>query len=113
MIPLTTRAAVRALPGESISDFMLYCTDEHYQNWWPRMYFAFHTLRHLADNIGNTVIFDELVDKHRLKFTAILTEIISGRKLVWHMLKAGYHSIGRILDPLIRLYLSDYSKRVK
>ena len=78
MIPLTIRAAVRALPGESISDFMLYCTDEHYQNWWPGTHFAFYALKRFPKDIGDTVVFDEMIGNRRLKFTAILTEVISG-----------------------------------
>jgi len=132
VISMTTRVYVKNITGKAITDFMLNCTDEQYQNWWKGTHFAFHTLRRYPDNIGNTVIFDEMVGKHRLRFTGIVTEIIPGRKLVWqmtkwlklpgwlmlefedgqtgveilHTVKVGYQGIGRILDPLIKFYLS-------
>ena len=137
MIILRTKVVVKNVTGKSITDFMLNCTDEAYQRWWKGMHFAFHTIKRLPGDIGNIVYFDELVGTKRLKFTAKVIEIIPGRKLVWqmtqgvklpgwlilefsdtldgleilHTLKIGYQGLGRIFDPLIRLFLSnDFEK---
>jgi hypothetical protein len=75
---------------------------------------------------------DELVGRRRLRLTGVLIESIPGRKLTWqlkkfvtlpawlsleledddrgvtitHTIRAGFEGIGRILDPLFRVYLS-------
>lgn len=133
MITMTTQVSVRNISGKAITDFMLDCTDEAYQAWWKEVHFAFHTIRRFPDDLGNIVFFDELVGTKRLKFSAMVIEAIPGRTLVWqlksgvklpgwlilkltdtqdgveisHTLKLGYQGLGRKLDPLIRLFLSE------
>ena len=111
---------------------MLNCTDEDYQRWWPGEHLAFHTLKRYPGDIGNLVNFDEYVGNHRIKFQGIVTEVIPGARVVWqmkmmvklpawlilecvdtfegvkvtHTLNAGFPGAGKILDPLLRLFLS-------
>jgi hypothetical protein len=82
--------------------------------------------------VGNLVYFDEYVGGYRLRFKAVVTEIISGKKLVWqmkkivklpawlaldfednkdsvnivHTLSIGFGGVGRFLDPILRVYFS-------
>jgi hypothetical protein len=133
MITAQTVVSVEGISGQDVIDFMLNCTDTDYQNWWPGTHLAFHTLKHYPHNLGNLVYFDEYVGQARLKFKGVVTEIIPGRKIVWqmkkgiklpawlmlefehqtecvkiiHTLMVGFEGIGKILDPVLRLYLSE------
>ncbi|MFC1863917.1 hypothetical protein ACFL1Z_08205 [Thermodesulfobacteriota bacterium] len=132
MIEMRTEVEVKGVSGMNISDFMLNCTDEDYQNWWPGTHLAFNTLKRFPNNLGNIVCFDEYVGKHRLKFEGIVVKSLSGKEIVWqmkkvmrlpawlvlefkdiedgvviaHTIKVGFEGIGRVLDPLLRLYLN-------
>lgn len=134
MIELKTRVRVKNLSARDVYDFMIDCTDEKYKRWWPEMHFAFHTINRVGNNyLGDLVVFDEMVGKRRLTFKAVITEAVPGQKITWQMKKmlllpallslnledtqdgvsishsliAGYDTaLGRILDPLIRLYLN-------
>lgn len=131
MIKMRTRVKVKGISGAEISAFMLNCTDADYQRWWPGTHLAFHTIQRRPGDLGNLVMFDEIVGGRRLRFSAVLTEVVPGRKLTWqmkklvrlpgwlsldfedtadgveitHVLSAGFHGIGRILDPLLRIFL--------
>lgn len=132
MIQMRTEVNVDELSGQKVIDFMLNCTDEAYQRWWEGTHLAFHTVKRYPNNLGNIVYFDEYIGKRRLCFTGVVTEIIPGKKLVWqmkkivrlpgwlelnfedreggvniiHTLAVGYRGIGKILDPILRLFLS-------
>jgi len=132
MITMKTEVNVKGVIGRDIHAFMLNCTDEDYQKWWAGTHFAFHTIKRYPGDLDNLVIFDETIGKHRLKFEAVVTEIIPDRKLVWQMKKIvrlpgwleieledsqdglriihsvsiGFKSTGRILDPILRRYFS-------
>lgn len=134
MLIIRSEVTVRDITGPEIFDFMANCTDTDYQRWWPDMHLAFHTIKRYPGNLGNLVYFDEYVGKYRLKFKAVITESIPGKKNVWqmkkgiklparvileledqpgqvrvcHTLAVGFQGIGRILDPLLRLYFSDH-----
>ena len=137
MITLQSKVDVDGISAEALSDFMLNCTDADYQRWWPGTHLAFHTIKRFPGYIGNRVRFDEYVGRRRLKFDAVVTVAEPGRRIVWqmkwlfrlpawlilefeprpggvrliHTLQAGYAGIGRILDPLLRLYLSHQFER--
>jgi hypothetical protein len=75
---------------------------------------------------------DEHVGKRRVKLTAVVAEVIPGKKIVWqwkpllrlpvrlileldedatgvaitHTIRAGLDGFGRLLDPLLRLFFS-------
>ncbi len=91
-----------------------------------------HASSRTTDVIGSLVYFDEYVGKHRLKFKGRITGYATGKAPriqvgnrtalpAWlvlelqdrpdgvdivHTVRAGYRGIGKMLDPLIRLYLS-------
>ena len=132
MIILKTEVNVNNITGKQVYDFMLNSTDNDYQRWWPGTHIAFRTIKRYAGNIGNLVYFDEYVGERRLKFNAIVTEAISGKKITWqmdkviklpgwlalefediengvriiHTLSLGYKGIGKIFDKVLELYLS-------
>lgn len=132
MIELRTEVKVKDISGRSISDFMLNCTNEEYQRWWPGIHLSFHTIKRFPNDIGNLVCFDEYVGKRRLKFNGVVVKNISGKELIWqmkklvrlpawliielddsdngviitHTLKVGFAGLGRFIDPFIRLFLT-------
>ena len=132
MIVMKAEVIVSGLSGRKISDFMLHCIDEDYQNWWPGTHLSFHTTRRFSNDIGNLVYFDEYVGKHRVMFNGVVVRNITGKVIVWqmkkaiklpawmvlefndsddgvvitHTLKVGFTGVGRLLDPILRLYLS-------
>lgn len=111
---------------------MLHCTDEQYAKWWPGTHLAFHTVKHMPNDIGSLVYFDEMIGSHRLKYKAVVVEATPDRKITWqmkkfvrlpgflslelndtdvgleivHTLSVGYdNAFSRLsLDPLVRLY---------
>jgi hypothetical protein len=132
VVVLQTRVFVEGITGKQVTDFFVNCTDSDYQRWWEGTHLEFHTVSRTTDVIGSLVYFDEYVGKHRLKFKGRITDCATGKHLeyrlakglllpAWlvlefqdrpdgvdiiHTIKAGYQGIGKMLDPLIRLYLS-------
>ena len=132
MIELRTEVYVNGISGKSVSDFMLNCTDEDYQNWWPGTHLAFHTINRFPNGLGNIVYFDEYVGSHRLTFYGIVVENIPGRKIIWqlkkviklpvwlilefedndegvlvvHTIKAGFEGVGTLINPFLRFRLN-------
>jgi hypothetical protein len=132
MIRLTTNVLVPGVSAAEVCHFMIYCDDARYHGWWPEAHFRFHTIERKPGNVGNLVYYDELVGKRRLRFRAVITEFVPNRRIVWqmkawiplpawlslefretpdglfitHTLVAGFDQAGRLLDPLIRVYLN-------
>ena len=137
MISMQSTTEVAGLSGADLVDFMLHCTDREYQAWWPGTHLAFHTIERRPGNVGNVVYMDEFVGKRRVRMTGVVTEVVPGKKLVWqfkkvlrlpahlileaadeengvtitHTLQAGFRGIGRLLDPLLRIYFSEEFKK--
>ena len=133
MVVLQTRVSVEGITGKHVTEFFINCTDSDYQRWWEGTHLEFHTINRTTDGVGSLVYFDEYVGKHRLQFKGRITEYVAGKRIeyrlekglslpAWlvlefrdrpggvdivHTVKAGYQGVGRILDPLIRLHLSD------
>jgi hypothetical protein len=129
---MKTEVNVSGISRSAVFDFMLNCTDNDYQRWWPGTHLAFHTIKRYPNNLGNLVYFDEYVGKRRLKFNAIVTELVPDKRLVWqmetiirlpawlsmdiedneggvrivHTLTIGFRGIGKIFDSILRLYCS-------
>lgn len=132
MLTIKTEILVGGITGEDIARFMLHCTNADYQEWWPGTHIAFHTITRMPGDLGNLVYFDEYIGRRRLKFKAIVTEVLPGKRIVWqmqkivmlpawlcldlentregvriiHTLTMGFSGVGKTLDPLIGLYLS-------
>jgi hypothetical protein len=137
MIKSNVEVDLIGLKSQSVYNFMLICTDERYQSWWPGVHLAFHTIKHYPGNIGNLVYFDEYIGQQRIKFTAKIKELIPGSKLVYqlrflvnlpawmvlefqdlpdgmkitHIFMLGYSGFGRVFDPLFRLFFSKNFQR--
>jgi hypothetical protein len=132
MVVLQTKVCVNGVSGKLVTDFFINCTDADYQRWWKGTHLEFHTVNRTTDVIGSLVYFDEYAGKHRLKFKGAITGYVPGQRIqyrmvkglslpAWlvlefrdradgveivHTVKAGYQGIGKVFDPLIRLYLS-------
>ena len=132
MLSIKTVVDVHGTTPRAILEFMLNCTDEDYQRWWPEEHLVFHTLKRYPGDIGNLVYFDEYVGKRRIKFRGIVTEVVPGARVVWqmkigvkvpvwlilecvdilegvrviHSLNAGFSGVGKVLDPFLRIHLS-------
>jgi hypothetical protein len=137
MITLSTKVDVMGISGATVSNFMINCTDEAYQKWWPGTHLEFHTIKRYPDNLGNLVYFDEYVGSRRLKFKGIVISYVPGKEMVWQMKKAiklpaflkllfedtdkgvrifhslcaGFDGAGKILDPFLNLLLSQEFKK--
>ncbi len=132
MIRLATEVLVRGVTAIQVCEFMIECDDARYHAWWPEAHFKFHTVKREPGIVGSVVYFDERVGRRRLRFRAVVTEYVPERRIRWqmkagvllpawltldleettrglrivHALSVGFREVGRVLDPLLRLYLS-------
>ena len=135
MLVLETQMVVEGLTGRQITDFLLTGGDDRYQAWWPGTHVQFHVLEHgtRADHVGDVVLMDELIGTRRVRMAAEVIEVVPGEKVEWqlqirrhrvparltlqlrtldhgvelrHTITAGWSGLGRILDPLWRLYFT-------
>ena len=132
MLKHKTVVEVQAGSCHEFYTFMLNCNDDQYQAWWPGTHLTWHTIIDRPGKIGSVIYFDEFVGKRRLKFEAVVKEIVPDQKIVWqlkkwiplpawlilefadspngikvtHTLAIGFQGIGRALDPVLRLYFT-------
>lgn len=132
MLIFKTEVMAEGISGEDITDFMLNCTDEKYQAWWRGTHFQFHTIKRFPGSIGNLVYMDEMVGQYRITMKGVVLEAAPGKRIVWQMVKGiklpawvtidlenlndgayvthtlsiGFKGIGKIFDPIFRLYFS-------
>jgi hypothetical protein len=133
---LTVRTSIRVdhVTGAEVFDFLANPEDESYRAWWPGTHLQLHIReRGGHDHVGDLIYMDEYVGKRRLRMSAIVTEAVPGRKLVWrlkkglklparlyleledydggvaitHTIRVGFRGAGRILDPALKLLLSE------
>ena len=132
MITLQSQLHVDALRGKEIADFLLTCTDQAYQAWWPGTHLQLHTLARFPNSVGNVVFMDEFIGKRRIQMLGVV-RVAEPAKLVWqlkkgillpvrlilelvddaagvsitHTVRAGFGRLGRMFDPLFHLYFSE------
>lgn len=131
MIELETTITVPGLQAAEVLDFLVNCTDERYQAWWPGVHLQFHTVRRVPGDVGSLVYMDEFIGRHRLRMHAVVTELTPARLIcrmkkgillpAWlileftegeaglhirHAVRAGLPGLGRLLDPLLCLFLT-------
>jgi len=132
MLTLQTKTRVDGIAGAEIFDFLANPDDESYRAWWPGVHLQFHTVERGDDHVGDVHYVDEYVGKRRLRGSAIVTEAVPGERLVWqvmrgirlparlelefsdyaggvaitHTVRAGFRGAGRVLDPLLKVFLS-------
>jgi hypothetical protein len=132
MITLRSQLFVDGVRGNEIVDFLLTCTDQAYQAWWPGTHLQLHTLVRCPNNVGNIVFMDEFIGKRRIKMIGVV-RVAEPTRLVWqlkkgillpvwltlelaedaagvtltHTIRAGFDGLGQFFDPLFRLYFSE------
>jgi hypothetical protein len=133
VLVIESSVTVPGLTASEVTSFLLDCSDAVYQKWWPGVHLQLHPLTSGgADHVGDTVFMDEFVGSRRLRMTAVVVHAEPGRKISWQMKKgvrlpawltievvdgadgvvithaitAGWGGVGRVLDPLLGLYLS-------
>lgn len=121
--------------AEQFYDFMIDPNDDLYRKWWPEEHFQFHiTKRGKENHIGDKVFFDEKIGpNHRLTLHAFVLSAKRPNIIIWqmtkfgiwlpaylelrlinsidgvvieHEIRAGYKGLGKILDPVVKLYLN-------
>lgn len=123
---------VEGITGWEITEFMLAPTDDRYAAWWPGMHLQFHVVIPADGHVGDIEWMDEYVGSRRLRMSAVVVDAVPGRRVVWqfkrrlrlpawlrlelsdqpngclvrHTIEAGYCGVGRVIDPILRLYLS-------
>jgi hypothetical protein len=123
---------VDGLTGREVTDFLLRAGDEEYRRWWKGTHLQYHTLRRVPGDVGNVIYFEEFVGTRHERTKAVVVDLSPGRRLVFQMkrgirlpiwlelelqddargvtitqrVRAGFGGIGRVLDPLLRLYFS-------
>lgn len=137
MVTIESSMYVPRMRSRSVIEFMLNATDERYRAWWPGTHFAMHAFNG-APGVGQVVYMDELVGDRRIRMRGVVTDAGPNR-ITWqlkrlvrlpcwlrivvdddingatitHTIRAGYrHPMGRLLDPLFRLYFSDRFARM-
>ena len=132
MLTLQTEIRVDGIAGADVFDFLANPDDESYRAWWPGTHLELHTVSRGEDHVGDVLYMDEYVGKRRLRGSAIVTEAIRGKRLVWqfkrgiklparlelefsdyeggvaitHTVRAGFRGAGRVLDPALKVLLS-------
>lgn len=133
MVTIKTIVNVKGITSKDIYDFMLNCTDADYQKWWKGTHLIFHTVKKCPGDLGNLVYCDEFVGTYRVKGHAVITKLVPYSEMVYqikrivkipawftmqfedlddginivHIVEAGFHGIGKIFDPMIRLFLNE------
>ena len=135
MIRHTVELTVPGATAKQFYDFMITPCDKRYSEWWPGEHLKFHIVKHgNKKHLGDVVFMDEHLGKNRrLTFFAVVTTANAPSKIEWQMIKAkmrlpsvvefelndsdegvrlkhelriGYSGIGKILDPLIKIYFN-------
>jgi hypothetical protein len=133
MITIQSNVHVNGIGGLAIYDFLINPTDRSYQQWWPGTHLEFHRLKQTPNHVGDVIYMNEFVGRHHLKMGGIVLEAEPGKKIIWqlkkfiplpiwlsvrlednrdgvaviHTLTIGFKGIGRLLDALVRLYVTD------
>jgi hypothetical protein len=132
LITFQTKIQVDRITANEIFDFLADPDDESYRAWWPGTHLQLHTVERGDEHVGNAVYMDEYIGKRRWRMSAVVTEAVPGRKLGWqlrkgiklparlslelrdyeggveitHTVRAGFRSLGRVLDPALKLVMS-------
>lgn len=132
MITVQSSVLVDGITGSEITEFLLDPCDAQYRAWWPGTHLQFHVVAGTSGQVGEIVWMDEYVGSRRLRMAAVVVEAAPGRRVVWqlkrwfrlpvwlrveltdradgclvrHTVEMGYRGIGRVLDPCVRLYVS-------
>jgi hypothetical protein len=132
MLTIRSEVVVAGISGRQITNFLLDCSDQRYQRWWPGTHLQLHTTGLGHRHVGDAVFIDEYVGTRRIRMSGVVVQATPGKKIVWqfrkgvrlpvyltleltdcdggvlvrHTITAGYRGIGRVLDALLRCYFS-------
>ena len=133
MLVMESSILVEGITGSELTDFLLNPTDDRYRAWWPGTHLQFHVVTATPAHVGHVVWMDEHVGSRQLRMTGVVIDAQPGRRVVWqfkrwvrlpawlrlevadveggclirHRVEVGFRGVGRILDPILRLYASD------
>ena len=133
MITLQTKIQVDRITATEIFDFLADPDDESYRAWWPGTHLQLHTVDRGDEHVGDVLYMDEYIGKRRLRMSAVVTEAVPGRELGWqlrkgiklparfslelkdheggveitHTVRAGFRGVGKALDPLLMVVMSE------
>jgi len=137
MIELRSTVHVDRINAQEIFDFLMHPADALYQRWWPGTHLQLHPVGD-ADATGSMrVHMDEFIGERRVKMNGVVREALPARRIVWqlekgirlpvwlrlelkdegadvtiaHTIRAGFAGIGRLLDPILRIYFSPKFER--
>src|SRR5512133_3440788 len=85
MLTIESRFFVAQISGREVTDFLLDCTDDRYQQWWPGTHLELHAVTHGRDHVGDVVLMDEYVGKRRVRMLAVDAEAVPGYTLAWQL----------------------------
>ena len=133
MLTIQSQVTVPGLTGTEITSFLTECTDAGYQRWWPGVHLHLLPVA-VGDNthVGDEAVMDEFIGTRHLRMAVVIVEAEPGRRIVWQMKKgirlpawltievtdlpggvdvrhtiaAGWTGLGRLLDPLLKIYFS-------
>ncbi len=137
MIELRSTVHVDRINAREIFDFLMHPTDALYQRWWPGTHLHLHPIGDLDATGSMRIHMDEFIGERRVKMNGLVLEALPARRIVWqlekgirlpvwlrldlndegagvtivHAIQAGFVGIGRLLDPILRIYFSPRFER--
>ncbi len=135
MISHVVELTVPNATAEEFYDFMINPNSTAYHQWWPEEHLQFYMIKRGSErHLGDEVFYDEyLGEKRKLAFRAVVITADRPNEAAWqmkkggirlpavlrlelhdtsggirvtHKLQVGFRGIGRIFDPLLKLYMS-------
>src|SRR5512134_2953171 len=97
MITLQSQLHVDGIRGNEIVDFLLACTDQAYQAWWPGTHLQLHTRVRYSNSVGNIVFMDEFIGKQRMQMLGVV-RVAEPTKIVWQLKKGILLPVWLILE---------------
>ena len=132
MFSFATQAHVEGLRARDVYEFFLDSTESDFQAWFPGVHLGYRVVRGAASHVGRVIQFDQNIGPYRVRETARIVEAVPYRRFVrqvirgfqlpifvtfdladeargvriTHTIQAGHPGLGRVLDPLYRLYFT-------
>jgi hypothetical protein len=133
MIVMRTKVHVAGLSGIEVTEFLAKPSDAKYRRWWQGTHLELHLVKPSGRGVGDLVYMDEFIGARRVRMTGVVVESVPGKRITWHLekgirlpvrlsleledddegvtvehtLRIGFAGIGRVLDPIFRIYFSE------
>ena len=104
MIEYVLKSTLPNAKADEFFDFMINAPSDVYANWLPEEHYEFHVVKRSNESpIGDLIYFDQNIgNKYRMKFYAIIKEANKPNRVVFQMRKYGIN-----LPGYLRLDFSD------